>query len=70
MNKKFTLVSAMAVVVGLSACAQQEEPAPAPVMPEPTYNKYGHIDHGDHTHPPHSWDEHHHNTLTGATDTF
>lgn len=40
MKKKLILSSAIVAISILSACAQQEEPAPV-VMPEPVYDKYG-----------------------------
>ncbi len=33
-------VLALGLVAFIAACAQQEEPAPAPVAPEPVYTKY------------------------------
>ncbi len=38
--KLITLASLLATVTFLAACAQPE-PEPAPIMPEPTYDKYG-----------------------------
>jgi uncharacterized lipoprotein YbaY len=42
MKALFNISALIVVGVLLSACAQQEEPAPAPVViePEPTYSKY------------------------------
>lgn len=59
MKNKFILATAAVAFAGLSACAQQEEPAPM-VMPEPTYDKYGNVVHHSGTH--HEWQEHHHKT--------
>lgn len=43
MKSKFVLAAALVAVAGLSACAQQEEPAEPMVMVEPTYDKYGNV---------------------------
>ena len=42
MKSKVILASALLAIAGLSACAQQEEPAPV-VAPEPVYDKYGEV---------------------------
>jgi nitrous oxide reductase accessory protein NosL len=39
--KSMKILGVVAVSLFLTACAQQEEPAPAPIAPEPVYDKYG-----------------------------
>jgi hypothetical protein len=43
MKSKFVLAAALAAIAGLSACAQQEEPAEPVVIAEPVYDKYGNV---------------------------
>ena len=40
MTNKFAIVAALIATVGLAACAQQEEPAPAPIEAEPVSTKF------------------------------
>lgn len=37
MTNKFAIVATLIATVGLAACAQQEEPAPVVIEPEPVH---------------------------------
>ncbi len=39
MTNKLAIIAALVATVGVAACAQQEEPAPVPIEPEPVSTK-------------------------------